>query len=56
MGWRRTKLRGLEEYFTINIDHTCGSDFASMNWIGRRQARQAVGELVYRMERLRSPR
>ena len=47
-GLARTKLRGLEEYFTINIDHhLTGSDFASMNWIDRHAA--SVGELVYRM-------
>jgi phosphoesterase RecJ-like protein len=47
-GLARTKLRGLEEFFTINIDHhLTGSDFADLNWIDRDAA--SVGELVYRM-------
>ncbi|MGD0736959.1 MAG: bifunctional oligoribonuclease/PAP phosphatase NrnA [Terracidiphilus sp.] len=47
-GLARTKLRGLEEYFTINIDHhMTGTDFANLNWIDR--AAVSVGELVYRM-------
>jgi bifunctional oligoribonuclease and PAP phosphatase NrnA len=44
----RTKLRGLEEYFSINIDHhLTGSHFASINWIDRHAV--SVGELVHRM-------
>jgi phosphoesterase RecJ-like protein len=47
-GLARTKLRGLEEFFTINIDHhLTGSDFADLNWIDRDAV--SVGELVYRM-------
>jgi phosphoesterase RecJ-like protein len=47
-GLARAKLRGLDEYFTINIDHhLTGSEFANMNWIDRHAV--SVGELVYRM-------
>jgi len=47
-GLARTKLRGLDEYFTINIDHhVTGSRFANLNWIDRHAV--SVGELVYRM-------
>jgi phosphoesterase RecJ-like protein len=47
-GLARTKLRGLDEYCTINIDHhLTGSRFANLNWIDRHAA--SVGELVYRM-------
>jgi phosphoesterase RecJ-like protein len=47
-GLARTKLRGLEEFFTINIDHhLTGSSFADLNWIDRDAV--SVGELVYRM-------
>ena len=49
-GLARTKLRGLDEYFTINVDHhLTGSNFADLNWIDRHAA--SVGELVYRMVR-----
>jgi phosphoesterase RecJ-like protein len=44
----RTKLRGLEEFFQINIDHhVSGREFAQVNWIDRDAA--SVGELVYRL-------
>jgi len=47
-GLARTKLRGLDEFFTINIDHhLTGNDFANLNWIDRHAV--SVGELVYRM-------
>jgi bifunctional oligoribonuclease and PAP phosphatase NrnA len=44
----RTQLRGLEKFFTINIDHhVTGVEFAQLNWIDRSAA--SVGELVYRL-------
>src|SRR5665213_3795131 len=47
-GIARTKLRGLEEFFIINIDHhSTGREFANLNWIDREAA--SVGELVYRL-------
>src|SRR5215472_6809083 len=47
-GLGRTKLRGIDEYFLVNIDHhATGSPFAHLNWIDRDAA--SVGELVYRL-------
>ena len=47
-GLARTKLRGLDEYFTINIDHhVTGSRFANLNWIDRDAV--SVGELIYQL-------
>jgi phosphoesterase RecJ-like protein len=47
-GLERTRLRGLENYFHINIDHhASGREFAHLNWIDRKAA--SVGELVYRL-------
>ncbi len=47
-GLDRTRLRGLEDFFLINIDHhISGSQFAHLNWIDREAA--SVGELVYRL-------
>jgi phosphoesterase RecJ-like protein len=47
-GLERARLRGLEKFFLINIDHhATGSAFASLNWIDRGAA--SVGELVYRL-------
>jgi phosphoesterase RecJ-like protein len=47
-GVERTRLRGLEAYFLINIDHhASGCSFGALNWIDRNAA--SVGELVYRM-------
>jgi bifunctional oligoribonuclease and PAP phosphatase NrnA len=47
---QRTKLRGLEEFFQINIDHhLSGQDFAHLNWIDREAV--SVGEMVCRLAR-----
>jgi phosphoesterase RecJ-like protein len=47
-GLARTRLRGLERMFHINIDHhASGKDFAELNWIDRDAC--SVGELVYRL-------
>jgi phosphoesterase RecJ-like protein len=44
----RAKLRGLEDFFLINIDHhASGRPFAHLNWIDPNAA--SVGELVYRL-------
>ena len=44
----RTRLRGLEAFFVVNIDHhSTGREFANLNWIDREGA--SVGELVYRL-------
>jgi phosphoesterase RecJ-like protein len=46
----RTRLRGLERYCLINIDHhASGKEFAQLNWIDRDAC--SVGELVYRLVR-----
>lgn len=47
-GLERAKLRGLEPFFLINIDHhTSAREFGNLNWIDRGAA--SVGELVHRM-------
>lgn len=47
-GVDRAGLRGLEQYFLINIDHhITGSDWASLNWIDHDAV--SVGELVHRL-------
>ena len=47
-GLERTRLRGLEPFFAINIDHhATGRPFADLNWIDRHAA--SVGEMVYRL-------
>lgn len=47
-GFGRTRLRGLDEFFTVNIDHhTSGRAWANLNWIDREAS--SVGELVYRL-------
>jgi len=47
-GLERTRLRGLEEYFLINIDHhATGRSFGHLNWIDREAA--SAGEMVYRL-------
>jgi phosphoesterase RecJ-like protein len=47
-GLARARLRGLEEFFLINIDHhISGRAFAHLNWIDHEAA--SVGELVYRL-------
>ena len=44
----RTRLRGLDEQFLINIDHhASGRPYAHLNWIDRSAA--SVGELVHRL-------
>lgn len=44
----RSRLRGLEAFFQVNIDHhATGREFAHVNWIDRNAA--SVGELVYRL-------
>jgi bifunctional oligoribonuclease and PAP phosphatase NrnA len=49
-GLQRTKLRGLEELYQINIDHhLSGQDFAHLNWIDREAV--SVGEMVHRLAR-----
>ena len=49
-GLDRTRLRGLEKFFLINIDHhISGQPFAHLNWIDCGAA--SVGELVYRLVR-----
>jgi len=46
----RTRLRGLESFFLINIDHhITGQLFAQLNWID--QDAVSVGEMVYRLAR-----
>ena len=47
-GLERAKLRGLEPFFHINIDHhATGRPFARINWIDRHAA--SVGEMIYRL-------
>ncbi len=47
-GLDRTRLRGLESFFLVNIDHhATGRAYAQLNWIDRDAA--SVGELVYRL-------
>jgi bifunctional oligoribonuclease and PAP phosphatase NrnA len=47
---QRTKLRGLESFYQINIDHhVSGREFADLNWIDHEAV--SVGEMVYRMTR-----
>jgi phosphoesterase RecJ-like protein len=44
----RARLRGLEAFFLVNIDHhATGQPYAHLNWIDREAA--SVGELVYRL-------
>jgi bifunctional oligoribonuclease and PAP phosphatase NrnA len=44
----RTRLRGLEQLFLINIDHhVTGQAFAALNWIDHSAV--SVGEMVYRL-------
>ena len=45
---QRTRLRGLEALFLINIDHhITGLEFAQLNWIDRSAV--SVGEMVYQL-------
>lgn len=47
-GLERTRLRGLEAFYLVNIDHhATGRAFAHLNWIDRDAT--SVGELVYRL-------
>jgi phosphoesterase RecJ-like protein len=47
-GLGRTRLRGLDQFFVINIDHhATGHPWGHLNWIDRGAA--SVGELVYRL-------
>ena len=47
-GLERAKLRGLEPFFLINIDHhSSAREFGHLNWIDRGAA--SVGELVHRL-------
>ncbi|HUN84878.1 MAG TPA: bifunctional oligoribonuclease/PAP phosphatase NrnA [Terracidiphilus sp.] len=47
-GLGRTRLRGLDRFFAINIDHhATGHAWANLNWIDRDAA--SVGELIYRL-------
>jgi phosphoesterase RecJ-like protein len=47
-GLERARLRGLEPFFQVNIDHhTTARPFAHVNWIDRNAA--SVGEMVYRL-------
>jgi len=49
-GIERTRVRGLDQFFLINIDHhVTGRPYANLNWIDRSAA--SVGELVYRIVR-----
>jgi bifunctional oligoribonuclease and PAP phosphatase NrnA len=46
--FERTRLRGLENYKIVNIDHhASGRPWGHLNWIDRQAA--SVGELVYRI-------
>jgi phosphoesterase RecJ-like protein len=47
-GLERAKVRGLEPFFHINIDHhATGKTFGHLNWIDRHAA--SVGEMVHRL-------
>jgi phosphoesterase RecJ-like protein len=47
-GPERPGLRGLDQYFLINIDHhVTGRSYANLNWIDHEAV--SVGELVYRL-------
>ena len=47
-GLERTRLRGLEPFFHINIDHhATGQTYGHLNWIDRQAA--SVGEMVHRL-------
>ncbi|HEY2857023.1 MAG TPA: bifunctional oligoribonuclease/PAP phosphatase NrnA [Terracidiphilus sp.] len=49
-GVERTRLRGLDSFYLMNIDHhATGRRFGHLNWIDRSAA--SVGELVYRIAR-----
>lgn len=47
-GLERARLRGLEDFYLINIDHhVSGRQYAHLNWIDYEAA--SVGELVFRL-------
>jgi bifunctional oligoribonuclease and PAP phosphatase NrnA len=47
-GLDRTRLRGLEPFYLVNIDHhSTGRNYGHLNWIDREAA--SVGELVHRL-------
>jgi phosphoesterase RecJ-like protein len=47
-GLERTRVRDLERFFLINIDHhATGREYANLNWIDREAA--SVGEMVHRL-------
>ena len=47
-GLERTRLRGLEAFYQINIDHhATGQTYGHLNWIDRKAA--SVGEMVHRL-------
>ncbi len=47
-GLERARLRGLEPFFLVNIDHhATGRPYGHLNWIDREAA--SVGELVHRL-------
>lgn len=49
-GLGRTRLRGLDKFPIVNIDHhATGSEWGTLNWIDREAA--SVGELVYHLIR-----
>jgi phosphoesterase RecJ-like protein len=50
-GLERTRLRGLEDMFVINIDHhTSGREYGQLNWIDRSAC--SCGELIHRMVKM----
>jgi len=50
-GVERSRLRGLEEQFLINIDHhVSGRTFANINWIDTEAC--AVAEMIYKLARV----
>jgi phosphoesterase RecJ-like protein len=52
-GLERTRLRGLEQLFLVNIDHhASGRNYGHINWIDQEPA--SVGEMVYRLIRAAS--
>lgn len=54
-GVERSRLRGLEGQFIINIDHhVSGCPFADINWIDTEAC--AVAEMIYRLARLAGAR
>ena len=47
-GLERTRVRNMERFFLVNIDHhATGREYANLNWIDRGAA--SVGEMVHRL-------